>query len=152
MADHVRKQIRDAVVTTVTGLVTTGTNVFQSRVYPLQTSALGSELPALVVLTSTETVDLDIGTLDAPHRLLTVEIKAIEKATSALDDTLDEIAKEVETAMGIDITLGGLCIGVDLSNTPEIELTSEGDQPHGQVSLFYIVKYRTPFGDPSTVA
>ena len=33
---HVRQQIRDAIVTALTGLTTTGTNVFRSRIYPLE--------------------------------------------------------------------------------------------------------------------
>lgn len=147
MADHVRKQIRDAVETALTGLATTGATVFTSRVYPIEADSL----PCLAILTATETIALDEGTLEAPHRLLTVEVRGIAKATSALDDTLDTIAKEVEVAMRSDITLGGLSAGLDLSST-EMELTAEGDQPHGQVSLFYIIQYRTPFGDPTTVS
>nr|ADI23589.1 hypothetical protein [uncultured nuHF2 cluster bacterium HF0770_42C12] len=37
---HVRQSIRDNVVTAVTGLSTTGSNVFRSRVYPLGTNKL----------------------------------------------------------------------------------------------------------------
>ena len=57
MADHVRKQIRDAIVTLVTGLTTTGSNVFAGRTYALQ----DSELPALRVYTGDE--DLTIAAL-----------------------------------------------------------------------------------------
>ena len=45
MADHVRQQIRERIATTITGLSTTGSNVFQSRVYPLDVDSL----PALLV-------------------------------------------------------------------------------------------------------
>ena len=37
---HVRKQIRDAVITTLTGLSTTGSNVFRSRIYPLESNKI----------------------------------------------------------------------------------------------------------------
>jgi len=50
---HVRQSIRDNVVTAVTGLSTTGSNVFRSRVYPLGTN----KLPALCVYTDCDTVE-----------------------------------------------------------------------------------------------
>ena len=37
---HVRQQIREAFGTACTGLTTTGSNVFQSRSYPLETADL----------------------------------------------------------------------------------------------------------------
>ena len=37
---HVRKSIRDDVVSTLTGLTTTGTNVYQTRFYPLAEAKL----------------------------------------------------------------------------------------------------------------
>lgn len=147
MADHVRKQIRDQVVTTLTGLTTTGSNIFASRVYSIEASTL----PCLVVTTSSESISLEDGTLEYPERLLSVEVKGKAKAISSLDDTLDTIAKEVETALRTDITVGGLAHGIDLSVT-DVELTEEGNQPHGTITLNYIVQYRTPFGDPTTVA
>ena len=36
---HLRKQIRDDVVTTLTGLSTTGSKVYASRVYPIDSIA-----------------------------------------------------------------------------------------------------------------
>ena len=50
---HVRQSVRDNVVTAVTGLSTTGSNVFRSRVYPLGTN----KLPALCVYTDSEVVE-----------------------------------------------------------------------------------------------
>ena len=50
---HIRQSIRDNAVTAVTGLLTTGSNVFRSRVYPLGTN----KLPALYVYTDSEVVE-----------------------------------------------------------------------------------------------
>ena len=50
---HFRQYIRDNAVTAVTGLSTTGSNVFRSRVYPLGTN----KLPALCVYTDSEVVE-----------------------------------------------------------------------------------------------
>ncbi len=50
---HIRQSIRDNAVTAVTGLSTTGSNVFRSRVYPLGTN----KLPALCIHTDSETIE-----------------------------------------------------------------------------------------------
>ena len=49
---YIRQSIRDNAVTAITGLSTTGSNVFRSRVYPLGTN----KLPALCVYTDSEVV------------------------------------------------------------------------------------------------
>ena len=51
MANHVRQQVREAVSTLLTGLTTTESRVYQSRITPLQ----ANELPALLVATNGET-------------------------------------------------------------------------------------------------
>ena len=51
MANHIRQQIRERVGTVLTGLTTTGSNVFETRVYPLE----NTNLPALVIYTKDET-------------------------------------------------------------------------------------------------
>ena len=144
---HVRKQIRDAVATAVTGLTTTGSNVFASRVRPIS----DSQLPCLLVYTTNEVINLEGGTLDAPERLLSVRISGVIEATESLDDTMDIIAAEVEVALGADITMGGLAVGADLLDTT-MDLDGEAEKQVGTINLNYIISYRTPFGDPSTVA
>jgi len=144
---HVRKQIRDAAATLVTGLTTTGSNVFKAQIYNLQES----QLPALKVYTPVEAIELEAGTLDAPDRALSLIIEGVAQATSGLEDTLDLIATEVEVALGADVTVGGLSRALDLSETVK-QISAEGDPPIGSVLLTYNVKYRTPFGDPETVA
>ena len=51
---HIRKSIREHVVTTVTSLSTTGSNVYETRYFPLQTG----NLPALIVYTLDETIGI----------------------------------------------------------------------------------------------
>ena len=56
MANHLRRQIREEVaVNLLTGLSTTGSNVFQSHVYPLE----NADLPALCVYTQEEEEEVD---------------------------------------------------------------------------------------------
>ena len=47
MANHIRQQIRERAGTVLTGLTTTGTNVFETRIYPLS----NTNLPALAIYT-----------------------------------------------------------------------------------------------------
>jgi len=51
---HLRKQIRDNVVTVLTGLSTTGSRVYASRVYPMA----AANLPGLCVYTKSESVEI----------------------------------------------------------------------------------------------
>ena len=144
---HIRESIRKDVVATVTGLTTTGNNVFATRMRPVS----DSQLPCLLVYATEELISLEDGTLDAPSRTINVRISGVVEANSSLDDTLDDIAEEVEIAMRIDITQGGYSISTDLISTTT-ELEGEANKQVGIVHLDYLITYRTPFGDPSTVA
>ena len=145
---HVRKQIRDAVVTAVTGLTTTGSNVFRNRVFPLETS----KLPGLCVFTKSESVDFD--TLHIPRsimRTLDLGVEAYVVATSNYDNTLDTIAVEVEEALAADVTLGGL--SKDLQVTAfEAEFIGDGEQTVAVGCFTVLVQYRTLENDVETAA
>ena len=137
MADHVRQQIRERIGTTLTGLTTTGSNVFQSRVYPLE----DSNLPALLIYTKVEeSMPIDIGAARTMERNLTVNIEGYVKANSNFDDTNDTICKEVETAMASDVTVNGLAKDSFLEAT-EIEYNAEGEKPVGYVTMSFKVDY-----------
>ena len=146
---HVRQQIRSAIITQVTGLTTTGTNVFEHRVYPLAED----DLPAIVVSTTSEGSSMatigGMGTVASLQRNLAISVEGYVKATSDVAQTLDTIAEEIEIALGDDETLGGLVESIELSGTT-IEITAEGDQPVGVVKMDYDVVYRTTTGNPST--
>ena len=145
---HVRRKIRDEIISKVTRLNTTGTNVFPHRVYPVQESAL----PAIIVYTSSESsARATLGgfaSVVSMHRNLNVTIEVYVKATKNMVDILDQIAEEIEVAMGDDETLSGLSEDLFLTGT-SIEITAEGDQPVGLLKLDYQVDYRTT-NDPST--
>lgn len=148
MADHVRQQIREAVGTAVTGLVTTGARVFQSRVYPLQTT----ELPGLLVYTRSETSEPT--TIHAPkvlQRTLQLQIVGVAKAVADLDDTLDLICKEVEVAVALwsMAGLGGLAKSINLIST-EYDLQGVSEKPTGSATLLYEAEYFTLENAPST--
>ena len=137
MANHIRQQIREYFGTNLTGLSTTGTNVFESRVYPIE----NSKLPALVIYTKSETSEpIVIGTDRVMSRELSVVVEGYAKATSNFDDTIDTISKEVEEAIAADRTLGGLAKDTYLEST-QIDFNAEGEKPLGFVSLTFISNY-----------
>lgn len=128
---HARQQIREAAATTCTGLTTTGSTVYQSRVYPVET------LPALSLYTlSEQVIERTMEGNELRELLLVIEGRV--KATSNLDDTLDDIAEEVETALNADKTLSGAVKSLDLSET-EIELSDDLEKPSGLIRLLFNV-------------
>jgi hypothetical protein len=147
MGNHVRQQIRERVALTLTGLTTTGSNVFQSRVYPVQKS----ELPCLCIYSTDESSRIaELGNSDRMiSRNLTIRIDGIAVATSNLDDTLDTISLEVETAMANDLNINNLAVDSALSST-RIDLNGDGEQPVGVVSMLYNITYFNRENDPDT--
>jgi hypothetical protein len=145
---HVRKQIRDAIVTAVTGLATTGSNVFRSRVYPLE----GGKLPGLCVYTRSEAVEFDTLTISrSVMRRLDVMVEAYVKSVINYDNTLDTIAVEVEEALASDVTLGGL--SKDLQVTAfEADFAGDGEQTVAVGRFTVEVVYRTAENDVETAA
>lgn len=139
MANHLRRQIREAIATAVTGLATTGARVFQSRIYPLATT----DLPGLRVTTHEENVDAS-QSLPAPRiiqRRLEVRITALARATADLDDTLDGICKEVEIALAMPCAaLAGLAKVITLAST-SIDWSGDAEQPVGSAAMTYEVIY-----------
>ena len=137
MANHVRQQIRERLGTVLTGLTTTGSNVFESRVYPLETASL----PSLLIYTKSETSEpIVIGSNRLLERTLSVAVECYVKATSNFDDSVDTICKEVETAIAADPTLNSLAKDTFLEST-EIEYNAEGEKPVGFATLTFNVNY-----------
>ena len=145
---HVRQQIREAFGTACSGLSTTGTNVFQTRDYPLETGAL----PGLCIYTTSESISDVVGEIGGAARLvsraLSVRVEGYARAASNLDDTLDTISAEVETAVANSSTIDGLITDMELSST-DVSFT-EGDREIGVITLDFAVVYTTAFNDPQT--
>ena len=136
---HIRKAIREHVVTTITSLSTTGSNVYETRYFPLQTG----NLPALIVYTLDETVeDYTIGqNTRTQFRALNLIIEAHCRGTANIDDTLDTIAEEVEEAMVTDISRGGHAKDTKLVAT-DVEFDT-ASQKTGLMRLTYLISYNT---------
>jgi len=137
MANHIRQQIREQVGSTLTGLTTTGANVFQTRVYPLE----NTNLPALVIYTKSETSEpLVISANRIMSRELQLIIEVYVKQTSNFDDEVDKICKEVEIALSGDTTINGLAKDSFIQST-EIEYNTEGEKPLSYGILTFLTNY-----------
>lgn len=143
---HIRKLIRDNIETTLTGLSTTGSNVFASRVYPIQTA----KMPGLCIYTSSETIEAQ--TIKPPRgliRSLEVSVEAyVESATA--DDVLDGIAAEVEAAMTTDLTRGGNAKDTRFVSF-EADFSGEGERPVVVGRFIFEIVYSTYETDAETV-
>lgn len=136
---HVRQDIRDNIVTALTGLSITGSNVYKTRVYPLA----NNKLPGLCVYTGSETSEAV--TLTRPRtklRVLEVFVESYATATADLDDALDDICVEVEEALALDVTRGGKAKDTVVTAT-EMEFSGEGDKPVGVARMTVTVTYMT---------
>jgi hypothetical protein len=144
MANHVRRQIRDAAATALAGLTTTGARVYPSRTYPLQ----DANLPALRIYTNEETVEMSSmgGANRLVQRTLNLLVEGCAKVNDTLDDTLDDIIKEVETAIAANQTLGG-AKWVQLAGI-EIEMEGEGEKETGVARMTFQCEYITELDTP----
>lgn len=140
---HVRQQMREQIAAAVTGLSLTGTNVYQSRVYPVE----NANLPCLIVTTEGDSAQML--TMSSPAsimRSVIVRIQAIARAVADLDDTMDSICADIETAIGNASTIA---LNIEYQGT-EIELTAIGEKPVGTATLTYIAQINTLENAPET--
>jgi hypothetical protein len=149
---HIRKSIRDAAVTTVTGLTTTSTRVYKGRNLPLTTS----EFPCLCVYARGESYDYGEAAFSGgkawPQRIVELHVQGYVKAsdTSVIEDTLDLIAEEVETAVFAASSFGG-ALGMTLGEQT-ISVDAQGDETLGTIDMVFNVLYRTAEGAPGTAS
>lgn len=143
---HGRKQIRDALITQLTGLATTGARVYADRVEGLPQA----ELPALIVRTVGEERDTARDTFhgtEIPRRL---SIGIAARILTGGDDALDQIALEVETALESNPTLSGKLLTLRYLGA-QLQRSSDGDRDHALLILNYEAQYSTLRLDPGQI-
>ena len=134
---HKRQSIRERVASTLTGLTTTGSNVFQSRVYPIE----NTKLPCLLIYTREETSEpLVMKPPRTIEKVLSLVVEGYVKANTNFDDTIDTICEEVEEALFTDRLINNLALDSFLVNT-EISYNGEGDNPLGIVVMTFQITY-----------
>ena len=136
---HARTQIRNAVVAALTGLSTTGARVHASRMRPTDA------LPALLITTDAEVIEQ--GAQRRQMRTMDIVVRGLAKGGDGVDDTLDQIALEVETAMQSS-AIAALAAPCVLSRV-DIEFDDALEKPVGMVVIAYRAVYFTQAGAPA---
>ena len=150
MANHLRRQIRERIATDVTGLSTTGSNVFQSRAYPIEES----KLPCLLVFDSEESVEIrSMGAVRGITSELTVNIEGYCQGGdgATVMNTLAAIQKEVQVAMQADIDINSLARDSYLTSA-DASVSAEATKPTGSVRMTYLVTYQYMENAPDVAA
>lgn len=148
---HARQQIRAAAAVELTGLPTTGANVFPGRVRPLGKDAAASLFVYSLEEESSVSAMSSMGKaprLDRPLTLV-VEGRVSQGGADDPEDALDQIASEVETRLGPS-TLGGRLLELTLTHT-ELQIVAQGEAIIGAIILKYRALYRTAEGAPETL-
>lgn len=134
---HRAETIMQAVVTAVTGLATTGTNVERSRVRTIET------LPALTVMQGNDDFMLDRSSWDRKERDLEVQIDIHVKNNTNPDSDLNQIRAEVYAAIAADWQLGQtFVIDVEARGDDEPEFSGDGEKITARQRMNFVVKYR----------
>ncbi len=142
---HTHKQIRDALATALTGLTTSGSRVYPNRLYPMDTA----ELPGLRIYLDADAVEVE--TIHSPlvyMHDLSITVEACARSSSALDDTLDTMALEIETALANGITISGKKLEPVLTGSQYDD--EPGSPPVGVKRLTFSLAYFTASNDPQT--
>ena len=145
---HARTQIRNAVTTALTGLTTTGTNVFESHVYPVGED----QLPGLTIYTANEASELISKSSSGTKmkRMLELVVTAYVKETTTYDETIDTIMVEVEEAIQGNSALQNLVKFIyprDLA----VDFSGDGDKPIAIAAQSFVVEYHTLINDVESV-
>lgn len=151
MADHVRTQIRDAVVDACDALTTTSTRCYGGRpeTRPVQTS----ELPLWLVYTEEETSEPISGTRATRRleRAVSLVMRGYARGTGDIDKTLDTMCAEVETALAADPTLGGKAKDLYLEAIRKAS-DDQAEQPTWFVEMTWRCEYHTLEAAPTAAA
>ena len=136
---HKRQTIRDNLTTLLTGLTTTASNVFPSRVYPVEASAP----PALLIYVGSEEADEESDSMGNTRTVAAeINIEVRDAKSTGLDDRLDTILEEVQAAIAGDRKLSGtLRKRIDYLGIDGPEWNNEGDQEHASMIIQYRATY-----------
>ena len=125
----------------LTGLSSTGSNVFLPHVCPLE----NDDLPSLCIYTQDE--EIEVGASGDPrvyHSTMILIVDGYVQTFSNLDDHLYQIGIEVQVAMAGDIYIYNLVKDSYLSSV-DISYSGEGTSPIGIIRHNYSVLYPNRF-------
>ena len=133
----IEQLIRETATSTLTGLTTTGSNIFASRVHNLE----AIKLPALLLYTrDLESEPLVLGATRTIEKNLTLHVEGYVKQNTNYDDKIDDICVEVEEALFTNRLLNNLVKDTFLTESV-IEYENEGETPLARVLMDFQVVY-----------
>ena len=140
---HRSETLMAAVLSTLTGLTTTGTLVERTRVRTVETA------PALTIEMGADDVNEEQSAYPNIARELNVKIIAHVKKNSAMDTQLNLIRQEVYVALMADTTQGQTFVtDTFLISDDEPEFTGDADQIVGRQQINFVIQYRHSWTDP----
>ncbi len=142
---HVRQQLRSQAKTLITGLGTTGANVFARRLFQLEQD----QLPCWSVMIGDEEIDNNLG--DCQDRIVRLEFDgwARELDGETLANKLDTMLEELEAVM----VKSGFTVALKSLDLLEIEVDvdiDDTDHAFGMLTAVYAARYATAEGAPGT--
>jgi hypothetical protein len=145
---HLREQIRKALVTRVTGLTTAGARVHSGRAHAIPED----KTPAIRVYFWRETSTVAAMSRTGANRMERRALFVVHLyATAAgFEDALDDMAEEVEAAIGAEPTLGGLCLAVLPAQAEAAPPDGSGALRAGETALVFEATYHTTNAAPGT--
>lgn len=133
---HVRQQIRDRMVTTLSSI--NGVTVYPMRKYALDQS----KLPAILVYTMEENSSLMTIGNRTLNRTVNCAVEALVKSNADVADVVDDLCADIEAALGNDFNLNNLAKSCILQDT-QIDISVEGENPVSSARMTFAVNYVT---------
>lgn len=148
MTTSIRAQVRSAAVTALNAVPSLAGRVFVDQEYVLQPN----QLPALMVAVS-ESASLEGTFSDGVERTITLQLRAVAKATSGLSAALDAISHAVEGALMVNgLPVAGRTFYPDAFSAEVPEISALGDQPVGELSMDFVFSIPTQRAAPGLLA
>lgn len=144
MSDHVRKQIRDAVVNALTDATTAAGNLYSDTAHAVD------KLPCLIVTTPEDERNEDASSMSSDGFDLLIAVDVCAAKSTGLDDMIDTLCKEVHVALVGDSTLAALVMNLTLEGTGPIEIDDEARIKHGRARMRWLGLYSINPSDPTT--
>jgi hypothetical protein len=141
MADHVAEQIVANAKAALTGLATTGADVFDSRVYPVTEDIC----PCLLIDQGDESSSFEeMGFSRTIQRSMQLLVVAKVVQNTSYRTLVNTIRKEVEVALAAGLTGAKWVLPVSC----EIELSGEAEKPIASATITFDCVYITALGVP----
>jgi len=144
---HLHRQIVEAVASALTGLPTSGPRVYSNRRHPMQ----DAHLPGLRIFLGSETAEpITVSADTILERDLSLIVEACAKASTDVDQVLDAMSLEVESALADGVTVSGKRVQT-LYSGMEMELDESLEKPVGVKRMTFSCVFRAAAMTPDTL-